>query len=108
MPVKETSSFATGNAGGVQSARTEVYEASSGTWTELGAMSTSRWGCSIAELPDGNVLVAGGNDASEAPLATAEICNPHVPPGGLGGVRPRGDAGSDAGSLDRAADGAPE
>jgi hypothetical protein len=61
-------------------------------------MSTSRWVCSIAELPDGNVLVAGGNDASGTPLATAEICNPRVLTADAGTV---GDAAA-------APDGAPQ
>jgi hypothetical protein len=87
--------FATGFPGGTMNSQTEVYQASTGAWIQLGNMSASRWVCSIAELPDGNVLVAGGSDPSGTPLATAEVCNP----------RP---AQGDGGMPDAASDGAPE
>jgi WD40 repeat protein len=86
--------LATGYPAGIQTSQTEVYQASTGTWTELGKMTASRWVCSIAELPDGNVLIAGGNDPSGTPLATAEVCNPRPAsgPGGDGGVADAADA----------------
>ncbi len=85
--------FAGGLAAGVGTTQTEVYQASTGTWVQLGAMTASRSVCSIAELPDGNVLVAGGNSPSGTPLASAEICNPRPPPMADGGVA---DATSDS------------
>lgn len=88
--------FATGYPAQAQSAQTEVYQASTGTWTELGKMSASRWVCSIAELPNGNVLVAGGDDPSGTPLATAEVCNPRPPAGAQAGDAGVADAAADA------------
>ena len=76
--------LATGWSGGQADARTEVFQASTGTWVATGSLSTARSVCSIAELPDGNVLVAGGYDATGTPLKTAEVCNPQpsTTPGG--------------------------
>jgi hypothetical protein len=71
--------LATGWSGGAHTPQTEVYQASTGTWALSGTMSVSRWVCAMAELPDGNVIVAGGTDASGTALATAEVCNPRAP-----------------------------
>lgn len=71
--------LATGLSGATHTAQTELYEASAGTWVKTGDTSVARWVCAMAELPDGNVLVAGGNNPSGAALATAEVCNPHAP-----------------------------
>jgi hypothetical protein len=70
----------TGNAGGTLTAQTEVYQAASGTWTETGNMSVPRGGCGAAELPNGDVLIAGGAAEANGPLlVTAEVCNPQSP-----------------------------
>jgi hypothetical protein len=74
--------FATGWSANAHTAQTELYQAAGGTWALAGTMSVSRWVCAMAELPDGNVIVAGGMDASGTPLATAEVCNPHAAPQG--------------------------
>jgi hypothetical protein len=68
--------LATGFSNGAATPETEVYFAATGTWTRTTLMSTPRLGCSIAELPDGKVLVAGGDAVSGGPLLTAEICDP--------------------------------
>jgi hypothetical protein len=81
--------FATG------SMATEVYEASTGTWAQTGTMSTQRSVCTLAQLPSGDVLVAGGTDANGTSLSTAEVCS----------TTPIGDAGAADGA---AADGASE
>ncbi|HEY3818636.1 MAG TPA: hypothetical protein VGL81_15790 [Polyangiaceae bacterium] len=76
--------LATGWSAGQPTALTEVFQATSATWVATGSLSTARSVCSIAELPDGNVLVAGGYDTTGKPLATAEVCNPQpsTTPGG--------------------------
>jgi hypothetical protein len=76
--------LATGWSGGQANPQTEVFHASTGTWVATGSLSVARSVCSIAELPDGNVLVAGGYDTTGTPLATAEVCNPQpsTTPGG--------------------------
>ena len=73
--------LATGLLDGTPTNQTEVYDSTSGTWIETGTMSTPRWVCTMAELPNGDVLVAGGNDPSGTALATAEVCNPNPQPG---------------------------
>jgi Galactose oxidase, central domain/Kelch motif len=55
----------------------EVYDPVAGTWSEVGAMSEPRQEHTATLLPDGRVLVAGGdNSISGAPLATAELFDP--------------------------------
>ncbi len=54
----------------------EVYDPASGTWTGTGRLADHREGHTAALLPDGRVLVAGGQNAGFADvhnLATAEI-----------------------------------
>jgi IPT/TIG domain/Galactose oxidase, central domain/Kelch motif len=50
--------------------------AATGSWTPTGSMSNSRSGATGTLLPNGEVLVAGGNSASNGALATAELYNP--------------------------------
>ena len=46
-------------------------------WRYTGSMSTARWLHTATLLPDGKVLVAGGQEASsEAAIATAELYDP--------------------------------
>jgi endoglucanase len=51
-------------------------DSSSGSWTSVAPMSTPRLGAVAATLPDGDVLVAGGEDVSGNPLSSAEIYDP--------------------------------
>lgn len=53
----------------------ELYNAATGTWSITGTMKTPRAGQTATLLPDGQVLVTGGQDAS-GPLASAELYNP--------------------------------
>ena len=58
----------------------EIYNPSSGTWTETVAMSESRMALTATLLPDGRVLAAGGDNCSAStsctPLASTELYNP--------------------------------
>ncbi len=57
----------------------ELYDPSRGTWTATASMIMGRFGQTATLLPDGRVLVAGGNGSGV--LATAELYTP----GGCGG-----------------------
>ena len=67
------------NPGSVLSSA-ELYDPASGQWTTTGSMTTPRWEfLKSTSLPDGNVLVAGGNVAADVPnvfLSTAEVYDP--------------------------------
>ena len=54
----------------------DLYDPSSGTFTETGAMVDARSGHTATLLPSGNVLVAGGQDGSGSSLYTAELFDP--------------------------------
>jgi galactose oxidase-like protein/Kelch motif protein len=55
----------------------ELYDPALGTWSVTGGMSTPRFGGQAVLLPDGRVLVAGGDtDFSGIPTASAEIYTP--------------------------------
>ena len=66
----------------------------------IGAMSVARHGAVAAPLPDGRVLVAGGdyNDGTDHSLASAEVFNPatnaFTPVGDMGVARVRAAAAS--------------
>jgi hypothetical protein len=81
--------IATGQSGGL-TAQTEIYQASTGTWIQTGNMSSPRALCAAAELPNGDVLIVGGNQGGTS-LNTADVCNPKVG-GGDGGVGGAGGA----------------
>jgi hypothetical protein len=50
----------------------------SDTWTTTGSMSAGHFYHTATLLPNGNVLVAGGFDASTTPLASAELYDPNT------------------------------
>ncbi len=53
---------------------TELYDPATNTWTSAGVMATRREGQTATLLPDGQVLIAGGQDDYE-PLYSVEIFN---------------------------------
>ena len=58
------------------SASAELYNSANGTWTVTGNLNTARYRHTATLLQNGMVLVAGGGDASDAPLASAELVRP--------------------------------
>ena len=57
----------------------ELYDPQAGTWSTTGSLSTPRAGAAFAQLPDGKLLVAGGqSNVSGTPttLASAEVYDP--------------------------------
>jgi hypothetical protein len=55
----------------------ELYDPISGRWTATASMATARQGHSATLLPDGTVLVAGGDPGGDGnPLASAELYDP--------------------------------
>ena len=68
--------FGTGGSGPVAIASAELYNPQTNTWTTTGSMTTTRAEHTATLLPNGTVLVTGGEDASATGLSTAEIYNP--------------------------------
>jgi hypothetical protein len=58
------------------SAAVPAFGGTSGTWANTGSLNTARTDHTATLLPNGQVLVAGGLDASSTPLASAELYNP--------------------------------
>jgi N-acetylneuraminic acid mutarotase len=58
--------------GGPRSASAEVFDPQSGQWTTIASMSEARMGFTATLLPDGRVLVAGGDGG----FAAAELFDP--------------------------------
>ena len=54
----------------------ELYNPASGRFTIAGKMNTRRAGATATLLPNGKVLIAGGNDGPGKSLASAEIYDP--------------------------------
>lgn len=54
----------------------EIYNPATGTWSTTGTMSTLRYNHTATLLPDGRVLVVGGNNGAGLALTTAEIYDP--------------------------------
>jgi N-acetylneuraminic acid mutarotase len=67
-----------GEAGTSAWASAELYDATTGSWTATGTMTTARSGYTATLLPDGRVLVAGGLDNSNVggDAASAELYDP--------------------------------
>jgi hypothetical protein len=71
-----------GSEGGSNAlASAELYNPAAGTWSVTGSMSQGRSGLSnvgpsATLLPDGQVLIAGGEDANFNLLASAELYTP--------------------------------
>jgi WD40 repeat protein len=59
-------------------ASAELYDPKTGTFSPTGSMTTDRSGHTATALPDGRVLVAGGEDDSGASLASAELFDPRT------------------------------
>jgi Galactose oxidase, central domain/Kelch motif len=57
-------------------AKAELYNPSTGTWTETGSMSTPRSSHVATLLKNGEVLVTGGNNNGGIVLHSAELYNP--------------------------------
>jgi N-acetylneuraminic acid mutarotase len=58
------------------SASAELYDPASGTWTATGNLNTARVFHTATLLPNGMVLVAGGQDASGNAMPSAELYTP--------------------------------
>ena len=61
--------------GGITAAA-EIYDPSKGKWSSTGPMHAARGNLTATLLPNGKVLVAGGINTANNPLATAELYNP--------------------------------
>jgi galactose oxidase-like protein len=57
-------------------ATTEIYDPATGVFTATGSMTTPREYHTATLLPDGTVLIAGGDDNTGAALDSAELYNP--------------------------------
>ncbi len=71
--------FVGGNHSGSPTAQTEIYQAASGTWQVREDTTIVRHSSSLANLPDGDVLVIGGcstDSCGSNVLTSAEICTP--------------------------------
>jgi hypothetical protein len=53
--------------------KTDVLDVATGKWRSVGAMTSVHDGAAFAVLPSGDLFMAGGSDASDAPLAVAEV-----------------------------------
>lgn len=59
----------------VGSAGAEIFDQRVSTWSPVAPMATTRYGAAAAALPDGRIVVAGG-EGSSGPLASAEAFSP--------------------------------
>jgi len=63
-----------GNTISISSA--ELYDPAVGTWSVTGSMNTQRCGFASVLLPNGKVLVCGGNNYDQGILSSAELYDP--------------------------------
>jgi len=56
-------------------ATSEVFNATTNTWTATGSMATARRWHTLTALANGNALVAGGTDSAGTVIATCELFN---------------------------------
>jgi hypothetical protein len=75
------------------SASAEMYDQAAGAWGAVASMATARYGAVAAPLPDGDVLVAGGEGES-GPLSSAEVFTPPAPAPLVNGTPPSIDDSS--------------
>src|SRR5205807_1419112 len=54
----------------------QLYDPASGTWTATGSLNTARYLYTATLLPNGKVLVAGGDDSNFNASASAELFDP--------------------------------
>ena len=57
-------------------AAAELYDPKNGQWTDTGSMNSARCAPAATLLPNGEVVVAGGDDSDGNSLGTAELYNP--------------------------------
>jgi hypothetical protein len=67
-----------GGLGAPYLASAELYDPKTGTFSPTGSMSTPREDHTATRLPDGRVLIVGGDDAAGHSIATAEIYDPRT------------------------------
>lgn len=70
-----------GNASDARTTRllssAELYDPSTGAWTDAGRLTLGRTNASVTLLPDGKVLVAGGvSSSADSPERSAEVYDP--------------------------------
>jgi hypothetical protein len=66
----------TGGPAATALATAELYDPASGTWTATGSLATARGAHTATLLPNGKVLVAGGNDQNNNYFTSAELYDP--------------------------------
>ena len=54
----------------------ELYNPATGAWSATGSLNTARTSATATLLPNGQVLVAGGQDSNSNDLSSAELYNP--------------------------------
>ncbi len=69
--------YAGGGYNGIGQTSADLYDPKTGTFTATGSMTTPRCDQTATLLPDGNVLIAGGESGeSGASLASADLYDP--------------------------------